>query len=122
MNKLLTTAAVTAALLGLAGTTQSQNKKTLAFVVNGASDFWKAAEAGVKKAQTELPIYATAYRIAAASHALAGRAEAAAKALAQLLLIDPAARTSRVRDWITLRRPEDYARLEEGLRKAGLPE
>ena len=27
------------------------------FVVNGASDFWKAAEAGVKKAQGELPNY-----------------------------------------------------------------
>ena len=32
-------------------------KKTLAFVVNGASDFWKIAEAGVKKAQGELPKY-----------------------------------------------------------------
>jgi ribose transport system substrate-binding protein len=31
------------------------DKPTLAFVVNGASDFWKAAEAGVKKAQGELP-------------------------------------------------------------------
>jgi len=31
------------------------DKPTLAFVVNGASDFWKAAEAGVKKAQSELP-------------------------------------------------------------------
>jgi ribose transport system substrate-binding protein len=31
------------------------DKPTLAFVVNGASDFWKAAEAGVKKAQAELP-------------------------------------------------------------------
>jgi ribose transport system substrate-binding protein len=30
---------------------------TLVFVVNGASDFWKLAEAGVKKAQTELPNY-----------------------------------------------------------------
>ena len=38
-------------------TAQAQEKKTLAFVVNGASDFWKAAEAGVKKAQTELPNY-----------------------------------------------------------------
>ena len=75
-----------------------------------------------EKAQATLPIYATAYRIAAASHGLAGRAEAAAKALAQLRLIDPTARTSRVRDWITLRRPQDYAKLEEGLRKAGLPE
>src|SRR4249920_4026009 len=33
------------------------DKKVLAFVVNGASDFWKAAEAGVKKAQGELPNY-----------------------------------------------------------------
>jgi ribose transport system substrate-binding protein len=35
----------------------AQDKKTLAFVVNGASDFWKLAEAGVKKAQEELPDY-----------------------------------------------------------------
>ena len=35
----------------------AQEKKTLAFVVNGASDFWKLAEAGVKKAQGELPNY-----------------------------------------------------------------
>lgn len=33
------------------------DKKALYFVVNGASDFWKIAEAGVKKAQTELPNY-----------------------------------------------------------------
>ena len=35
----------------------AQDKKELAFVVNGASDFWKLAEAGVKKAQEELPNY-----------------------------------------------------------------
>ena len=35
----------------------AQEKKTLAFVVNGASDFWKLAEAGVRKAQEELPNY-----------------------------------------------------------------
>ena len=62
MNKLLATTAVAAALVGLAGTTQSQQKKTLAFVVNGASDFWKAAEAGVKKAQTELPNYTLTFK------------------------------------------------------------
>ncbi len=33
------------------------DKPTLAFVVNVASDFWKAAEAGVKKAQGEMPDY-----------------------------------------------------------------
>jgi len=35
----------------------ADDKPALAFVVNGASDFWKAAEAGMKKAQTELPDY-----------------------------------------------------------------
>ena len=36
---------------------QAQDKQQLVFVVNGASDFWKIAEAGVKKAQAELPNY-----------------------------------------------------------------
>ena len=40
----------------------AQDKKTLAFVVNGASDFWKAAEAGVKKAQAELPNYSLVFK------------------------------------------------------------
>ena len=35
----------------------AQDKPTLVFVVNGASDFWKIAEAGVNKAQEELPDY-----------------------------------------------------------------
>src|SRR5262245_37515382 len=47
--------AVIAALA--AGSVHAQQKKSLAFVVNGASDFWKIAEAGVMKAQTELPNY-----------------------------------------------------------------
>jgi ribose transport system substrate-binding protein len=42
--------------LGLAVTAaQAADKKSLVFVVNGASDFWKIAEAGVAKAQGELP-------------------------------------------------------------------
>jgi ribose transport system substrate-binding protein len=57
MKKLLLAATAVLALGALSGASQSQGKKTLAFVVNGASDFWKAAEAGVKKAQTELPNY-----------------------------------------------------------------
>lgn len=44
------------AVLAVSGA-QAQDKKALAFVVNGASDFWKLAEAGVKKAQEELPNY-----------------------------------------------------------------
>ena len=36
--------------------------KTLAFVVNAASDFWKLAEAGVRHAQDELPGYELQFR------------------------------------------------------------
>jgi len=57
MKKLLLAATAVLALGVLSGASQGQGKKTLAFVVNGASDFWKAAEAGVKKAQGELPNY-----------------------------------------------------------------
>jgi len=40
----------------------AQDKPTLAFVANGASDFWKAAEAGMKKAQAELPDYTLTFK------------------------------------------------------------
>jgi ribose transport system substrate-binding protein len=40
----------------------AQDKPTLAFVANGASDFWKAAEAGMKKAQGELPDYTLEFK------------------------------------------------------------
>ena len=75
-----------------------------------------------ERAEQELPNYATGPRIAAASHALAGRRDDADRALARLLLIHPAARVSNLKDWAMLRRPQDLARLEDGLRKAGLPE
>ena len=41
----------------LVSSAHAQEKKQMAFVVNAASDFWKLAEAGVKKAQGELPNY-----------------------------------------------------------------
>ena len=64
-----------------------------------------------------------ALRIAAASHALAGRLEQAQQALARLRQIDPALRVSHLKDMLgPYRRPEDVAKYEEGLRKAGLPE
>jgi ribose transport system substrate-binding protein len=54
---LVTVASVAlATALGLSPA-NAAGKKVLAFVVNGASDFWKIAEAGVKKAQGELPNY-----------------------------------------------------------------
>src|SRR6186713_3297351 len=47
---------------GLTGSAVAQDKPQLAFVVNAASDFWKLAEAGVKKAQEELPGYELQFR------------------------------------------------------------
>ena len=41
---------------------QAEDKPKLAFIVNAASDFWKLAEAGVKKAQGELPGYELEFR------------------------------------------------------------
>ena len=59
---------------------------------------------------------------AAASYALAGRLDQARKSMARLREIDPALRVSDLRRMFTFRRPEDIARYEERLRKAGLPE
>lgn len=41
--------------LALAPLAQAQDKRQIAFVVNGPSDFWKIMEAAVAKAQTDLP-------------------------------------------------------------------
>ena len=70
----------------------------------------------------ERPNYLAAMRELAASCALAGRLPEAQKAMAHLRQIDPEMRVSTVKDWVPLRRPDDLKRLEEGLRKVGLPE
>ena len=57
MKRLLMAGAALALALSVTMSAGAQDKKTLVFVVNGASDFWKIAEAGVKKAQGELPNY-----------------------------------------------------------------
>ena len=57
MKYLVSAAAIAVAALSLTGGAMAQDKPQLAFVVNIAADFWKAAEAGTKKAQAELPNY-----------------------------------------------------------------
>lgn len=54
--------AALAAGLVLSSAAIAQDKQQLAFVVNASSDFWKLAEAGVKKAQEELPNYELQFR------------------------------------------------------------
>jgi tetratricopeptide (TPR) repeat protein len=60
--------------------------------------------------------------IMTASNALAGRITEAQKTMARLRDLNPALRVSNVKDWVRFGRPKDLARLEDGLRKAGLPE
>lgn len=55
MKRINMLATVAVAAMVLAGNAVAQEKKTIAFVVNGPSDFWKIMEAAVAKAQTELP-------------------------------------------------------------------
>jgi TolB-like protein len=74
------------------------------------------------KAMWEQTNYLTTLFIAAASNALAGRPTEAQKNMARLRELYPTLRVSNVKEWAAFRRPEDLARLEEGLRKAGLPE
>ena len=61
-------------------------------------------------------------RVLAASTTLAGRLEEARSAAVRLTHLDPALRVSQIKRMIPIRRPDDLARLEEGLRLAGLPE
>ena len=70
----------------------------------------------------ERPNYGAALRELAAANALLGRMPEAEKAMARLREIDPTRRVSTVKDWLPLRRPDDLTRLQEGLRRAGLPE
>ena len=57
MKRILLAGIAALLTLSAASGAMAADKKTLVFVVNGASDFWKNAEAGVKKAQEELPNY-----------------------------------------------------------------
>ena len=59
-GKILATLGAPSLMLGTAA--MAQDKPEIAFVVNGPSDFWKLAEAGVKKAQGELPDVTLSFR------------------------------------------------------------
>jgi tetratricopeptide (TPR) repeat protein len=70
----------------------------------------------------EIPDLHVGLRFAAASHALAGRLDEARNLVDRLRRIDPELRVSDLGDLTPVRRPQDLARYEEGLRRAGLPE
>ena len=80
------------------------------------------AAAWIAKSIAENPKNLSAWRIAAASNALAGRQEQAQNAIAHLREQDPTLRIATLKSVIQSPRPDVLARMEHGLRKAGLPE
>ncbi|HEX3498672.1 MAG TPA: winged helix-turn-helix domain-containing tetratricopeptide repeat protein [Stellaceae bacterium] len=74
------------------------------------------------KSFRDLPSFLLVVAIIAASHALAGQADEARRAMQHLRQLDPALRISNLTDWLPIRRPQDLAIFSDGLRKAGLPE
>jgi hypothetical protein len=58
----------------------------------------------------------------AATRALSGRITEAQQAMAQLRELDPSIRISNLKDWLPIRRQEDFVIFSEGLRIAGMPE
>jgi len=73
-------------------------------------------------ASLQQPRYPTPIEVAAASAALAGRLDMARTWIARLREINPDYLVSDFKNLRPLRRPEDLARYEDGLRKAGLPD
>jgi TolB-like protein/Tfp pilus assembly protein PilF len=80
------------------------------------------ASTWAETAMRDQPNFLLGWSMTAASNALAGRTAEAARAMARLRQIDPELRLSNLRDLLTLRRSADFAKWEEGLRRAGLPE
>ncbi|MBB5221799.1 ribose transport system substrate-binding protein [Amaricoccus macauensis] len=94
MNRIVM-AAVTASLaMGTGLAAQAEEGHKLSFVVNAASDFWKLAEAGIKKANAELPDYDMELRYpaqgtAAAQNALMDDLVAAGTDALMISSVDP---------------------------------
>ena len=80
------------------------------------------AASWVAIALQDRPDFQTGLRIPAASNAMAGRLEQAHKAVARLRQLNPVLRVSNLKNVLGPWRAEDLLRLEEGLRRAGLPE
>jgi tetratricopeptide (TPR) repeat protein len=80
------------------------------------------ASTWAEKALQERAYYLPAIRDLAAARALSGHQAEAKAAMDKLRRIDPAMRVATVKEWLPFRRPDDLARLVDGLRRAGLPE
>jgi adenylate cyclase len=80
---------------------------------------YKAAVESAKRAVRANPDFALAYRWLAASLGQLGRTAEAKKALERAVMIAPATFDMYVRRRVPWHRPQDYAHMLDGLRKAG---
>jgi TolB-like protein len=83
---------------------------------------YEEALSWAERAFREQPNWYAAIRALAASSALLGQSEKARRAMARLEQVDPMRRISNLREVLGSYRPKDFARLAEGLRKAGMPD
>jgi tetratricopeptide (TPR) repeat protein len=77
--------------------------------------YW-AAHVSSRELKSAVPL-----RVASISHALSGRLDKARETMGLLCEVDPELRLSNLKEVLPFRRPEDVARIVEGLRLAGLP-
>ena len=91
----------------------------LAYFFAGRFD---VASAWAEKALGNLPTLLPSVALMAASHAFTGHMDKAKQAIQRLHELEPSLHVSNLKDWLPIQRPEDLARLAEGLRLAGLPE
>jgi len=83
---------------------------------------YEEAQSWSQMAIRDQPKYLSALRLYAASSAQLGQQREAEKAISRLQVLDPDSSISNILERDPLRRPEDFARFAEGLRKAGLAE
>lgn len=95
------------------------------WVVAGIAEFvagrYSESIMWLKKSNRASPRFIASLRMLAAAHALAGNEESAKSAGRRLIDIEPTFRIKNFVGWYPLQRPEDRAKLSEGLKIAGLP-
>jgi adenylate cyclase len=89
---------------------------TISFYLSGEYD---AAIAAAKRAIRAYPEFSNTYRWLAAALGQTGRVKEAKEALQKAIAMAPASFDLFVRQRVPWHRPEDYAHMLEGLRKAG---
>jgi adenylate cyclase len=85
-------------------------------------DDYRGASEWANRALAHQPERMMNLRMAAAANALAGHIGQARDIATRLVQRDPALRTSRLRDYLAYRRPQDLELIAKGLRLAGVPE